>query len=639
MAEGVIQEYGADQITVLEGLSAVRKRPGMYIGTTDVRGLHHLVWEIVDNAIDEAMAGFCTDVIVTLKKDGSCAVEDNGRGIPVGKHKKTGKSALETVMTVLHAGGKFGDGGYKVSGGLHGVGISVVNALSATTIAEVRRDGKIYSQTYEKGNTKGELSSKPAPNNETGTTITFWPDAGIFDSIEFNYETIINRMRQQAYLTKGVSLSIIDEREGKEPSKYKFYFEGGVKSYVQHINKGKESIGDTVYIERETDDGLVEVALQYNNSFQENIYTFANNIHTIEGGTHLTGFKSALTRTINSYARKNEILKEKDGNLTAEDVREGLTAVISVKLGEPQFEGQTKSKLGNAEMRTAVESAFSEAFQEYMEENPNDARAIIGKCHLAARARMAARAARDTVIRKGALEGMTLPGKLADCSSRSPEESELFIVEGDSAGGSAKQGRNRHTQAILPLRGKILNVEQARLDRILGNNEVKNLIIALGVGIGETYDITKLRYHKVVIMTDADVDGAHIRTLILTLFYRHFKSLIEDGYIYIAQPPLYKVTQGRSVKYAYNEEEKEKIIQTFKKDARFSLQRYKGLGEMNPDQLWDTTMDKERRILLRVTIEDAERADSVFNTLMGSEVMPRKKFIQAHAKKVENLDI
>ena len=637
MAKGAVQEYSADQITVLEGLSAVRKRPGMYIGTTDVRGLHHLVWEIVDNAIDEAMAGFCTDINVKLHKDGSCSVEDNGRGIPVEKHKKTGKSALETVMTVLHAGGKFGDGGYKVSGGLHGVGVSVVNALSKKTVAEVYRDGKVYTKEYQKGKAKGVLNSVDAERSETGTRITFWPDETIFDSTVFDYQTIINRMRQQAYLTKGVTISILDERE--DDLRYRFYFEGGVKSYVQHINKGKDAIGDTVYIERESKDGLIEVALQYNNSFQENIYTFANNIHTIEGGTHLTGFKSALTRTINSYARKAEILKEKDGNLTAEDVREGLTAVISVKLGEPQFEGQTKSKLGNAEMRTAVESAFSEAFQEYMEENPNDAKAIIGKCHLAARARMAARAARDTVIRKGALEGMTLPGKLADCSSKDPAESELFIVEGDSAGGSAKQGRNRHTQAILPLRGKILNVEQARLDRILANNEVKNLIIALGVGIGETFDITKLRYHKVVIMTDADVDGAHIRTLILTLLYRHFKQLIEEGYIYIAQPPLYKITQGRSAKYAYNEEEKDAVIKGFKKDARFSIQRYKGLGEMNPDQLWDTTMDKENRVLLRVSIEDAERADSVFNTLMGSEVMPRKKFIQAYAKKVENLDI
>ncbi|MEK7673016.1 MAG: DNA topoisomerase (ATP-hydrolyzing) subunit B [Patescibacteria group bacterium] len=628
--------YSADQIQVLEGLQAVRKRPGMYIGSTDVTGLHHLVWEIVDNAIDEAMAGFCTNVMVNIQKDGGLSVEDNGRGIPVDVHKKTGKSALETVMTVLHAGGKFGDGGYKVSGGLHGVGASVVNALSVTTIAEVYRDGKVYQQTYERGTPAGDVKSI-GKSDKQGTKITFYPDKEIFESVEFIKPTILNRMRQQAYLTKGITISIADERD---ESQYRFYFEGGIKSYVQHLNKGKEPIGGAiVYVEKEVPEGMIEVALQYNTTFQETIYTFANNIHTVDGGMHLTGFKSALTRTINSYARKQEILKEKDDNLLADDVREGLTAIVSVKLANPQFEGQTKGKLGNAEMRTAVETVFAESLAQYFEEHPADARAVVGKCTLAARARMAARAARDTVIRKGALEGMTLPGKLADCSSKDPSESELFIVEGDSAGGSAKQGRDRHIQAILPLRGKILNVEQARLDRILENNEVKNLIIAMGVGIGDSFDATRLRYHKIVIMTDADVDGAHIRTLILTLFYRYFKSLIEGGYIYIAQPPLYKVAQGKSVNYVYSDEEKNNLTKGFAKDAKFSIQRYKGLGEMNPDQLWETTMNPSNRVMLQVTIDDAERADKVFDTLMGAEVIPRKKFIQAYAKKVKNLDI
>ncbi|MBI5754161.1 DNA topoisomerase (ATP-hydrolyzing) subunit B [Candidatus Peregrinibacteria bacterium] len=629
------QSYGADQIQVLEGLAAVRKRPGMYIGSTDVTGLHHLVWEIVDNAIDEAMAGFCTEINVWINKDGSVAVEDNGRGIPVDKHKKTGKSALETVLTVLHAGGKFGDGGYKVSGGLHGVGSSVVNALSSKLIAEVYRDGKVYRQEYKIGEAQDEVKVV-GKTEKRGTKITFYPDKTMFDTVEFNMETIINRMRQQAYLTKGVTISIMDERND---GKYRFYFEGGVKSYVQHLNNNKENIGDVVYIEKEVPEGMIEVALQYNTSFQEIIYTFANNINTIDGGMHLTGFKTALTRTINSYARKNELLKEKDDNLIADDVREGLTAIVSVKLANPQFEGQTKGKLGNAEMRTAVETVFGDAFAEYMEEHPQDARGIVGKCTLAARARLAARAARDTVIRKGALEGMTLPGKLADCSSREPAESELYIVEGDSAGGSAKQGRDRHTQAILPLRGKILNVEQSRLDKILGNNEVKNLIIAMGVGIGESFDIARLRYHKIIIMTDADVDGAHIRTLLLTLFYRYFKALIDGGFIYIAQPPLYKIAQGKAVHYVFSDEEKNKVTKGMGKDAKYSIQRYKGLGEMNPEQLWETTMDPANRSMLKVTIEDAEKADKVFDTLMGSEVVPRKKFIQAYAKKVKNLDI
>ncbi len=636
MADKATQEYGADQIQVLEGLTAVRKRPGMYIGSTDVTGLHHLVWEVVDNAIDEAMAGFCNEIVVTLQKDGGVSVEDNGRGIPVDKHKKTGKSALETVLTVLHAGGKFGDGGYKVSGGLHGVGVSVVNALSVKLMAEVYRDGNIYSQEYKLGDACNEVKIT-GKTEKLGTKITFYPDGDIFDTLEFDYQTILNRMRQQAYLTKGVRISIVDERQ--EGKKYRFYFEGGIKSYVQHLNHNKDSIGGVVYIEKEVEEGIIEVALQYNNSFQETIYTFANNIHTVDGGMHLTGFKAALTRTINNYARTTEMLKEKDANLVADDVREGLTAVVSVKLADPQFEGQTKGKLGNAEMRTAVETVFGDAFVEYLEERPADARGIIGKCLLAARARLAARAARDTVIRKGLLEGMTLPGKLADCSSKDPANSEIYIVEGDSAGGSAKQARDRETQAILPLRGKILNVEQSRLDKILANNEVKNLIIALGIGIGESFDIAKLRYHKIIIMTDADVDGAHIRTLILTLFYRYFKPVIDGGYLYIAQPPLYKVTKGKVVRYAYSDEQKDNITKEFEKDAKYGIQRYKGLGEMNPEQLWETTMEPTNRTLLQVSIEDAERADNVFDTLMGSEVMPRKKFIQAYAKKVQNLDI
>ncbi|MBU1019407.1 MAG: DNA topoisomerase (ATP-hydrolyzing) subunit B [Patescibacteria group bacterium] len=631
------KDYSADNITVLEGLQAVRKRPGMYVGTTDTAGLHHLIWEIVDNAIDEAMGGHCQNIIVIMHEDGSLSVEDDGRGIPVDKHKRTGLSALETVLTVLHAGGKFGEGGgYKVSGGLHGVGVSVVNALSISLKAEVYRDGKTYYQEYSCGKSLCELKEIDK-SDKTGTKISFVPDPKIFESVEFNYDVIMNRLRQQAYLTKGVAIHLINEKEDK---RCQFYFEGGIKSYVKHLNKNREAIGnEIVYIERDVPEGLIEISLQYTQAFQETIYTFANNIHTTEGGMHLTGFRSALTRVVNSYARKNDLIKEKDDNLTSDDVREGITAVISVKLGDPQFEGQTKSKLGNAEMRTAVETVFGEAFMEFLNENPSEARSIIGKCALAARARLAARAARDTVIRKGALEGMTLPGKLADCSSRDPESTELYIVEGDSAGGSAKQGRDRQTQAILPLRGKILNVEQARLDKILANNEIKALIIALGVGVGETFDLEKLRYGKIVIMTDADVDGAHIRTLLLTLFFRYFKSLIESGHLYIAQPPLFKVSQGKKFCWAYNEEQKEEFIKTLSSDQKIGVQRYKGLGEMNPEQLWDTTMNPDTRTMLQVTIDDAERADKVFETLMGPEVPPRKKFIQTHAKKVRNLDI
>jgi len=541
---------------------------------------------------------------------------------------------LETVLTILHAGGKFGDGGYKVSGGLHGVGISVVNALSSNLEAEVYKDGKIHRQQYQRGEAKSELEVV-GDTDKKGTKITFYPDEEIFEHTDFDFSIVLNRLRQQAYLTKGVSIQIIDEREDK---KYKFYFEGGIKSYVQHLNQNKESIGDIVYIEKEVDEGIVEVSLQYTQAFQEQIFTFANNIHTVEGGMHLTGFRSALTRTINNYARKNDLLKEKEDNLTADDVREGLTAIISVKLGDPQFEGQTKSKLGNAEMRTAVEAVFGDVFTEYLEEHPPQARLFFAKCALAARARLAARAARDTVIRKGALEGLTLPGKLADCSNKDAAESELFIVEGESAGGSAKMGRNREFQAILPLKGKILNVEQARMDRILGNQEIKNLIIALGIGIGDVMDIAKIRYHKVIIMTDADVDGQHIRTLLLTLFYRYMKPVIDGGYLYVAQPPLYKMAFQKKIRYAYLEEEKDQIIAE-NPDFAKNIQRYKGLGEMNPDQLWETTMDPEVRLMYKISVDDAEEADRTFDMLMGAEVLPRKKFIQAHAKKVQNLDV
>lgn len=667
--------YSAEQIQVLEGLEPVRKRPGMYIGSTDVRGLHHCVYEIVDNAVDEAMAGHCDTILVTLHDDGSVSVEDNGRGIPIDIHPKKKLPALEIVLTTLHAGGKFGgdDSGYKVSGGLHGVGSSVVNALSDKMRAEVYRDGAIHHQEYKRGKTQYKLKQE-GTTKKTGTKIQFWPDGTIFDTLEFSMTTLMTRFRQQAYLTRGITIAITDERkerpeEDKEhPRLYRFSFEGGIAAYVRHLNESKDSIGSPIWFEKDTDDGMVEVGLQYTQSFAEHVVSFANNIHTVEGGHHLSGFKAALTRTINAYARKQGFLKEKDDNLTADDVREGLTAVISVRLKEPQFEGQTKGKLGNAEMKTAVESVVNEKLAEYLEEHPGEAKEIIGKCHLAARARLAARAARDSVIRKGALEGMTLPGKLADCSSRDPAVSEMFIVEGDSAGGSAKQGRNREFQAILPLRGKILNVEQARLDKMLSNNEVKSLIIALGVGIGEIKDLSKLRYHRIVIMTDADVDGAHIRTLLLTLFFRYFPELIDAGFLYIAQPPLFKIAKGKDVRYVYTEEQKNVVLEEMgvhsedteesdeesdepetaesdeptekkKRSARVSIQRYKGLGEMNPDQLWETTMDPENRILLRVTMDDAEAADNVFTTLMGSEVAPRRKFIQTHAKGVKNLDV
>lgn len=663
--------YGADQITVLEGLDPVRKRPGMYIGSTSAAGLHHLIWEVVDNSIDEAMAGYANEVSVSLLEDGMVSVKDNGRGIPVEKHKVTGVSALETVLTKLHAGGKFGGGGYKVSGGLHGVGVSVVNALSEYLKAEIHRDGKIWTQEFKAG--KPVKAAKPVGTcKDNGTIITFKPDSTIFTELEFNWGKILDRLRQQSYLTKGITLNVFDRRPDHRAKNYRFHFEGGIKSYIKSLHRNKNIKNDTVfYVEKDVKDGKVEIALQYNDEYNETLLAFANNIHNPEGGTHVAGFRSALTRTLNNYARSKNLLKEKQDNLTGDDVREGLTAIISVKLTDPQFEGQTKGKLGNAEMKGYVETVFNESFNTYLEEHPKEAEAIIGKCVLSAQARLAARTARATILRKGALEGMTLPGKLADCSSRHPEECELYIVEGDSAGGSAKQGRNRKFQAILPLRGKILNVERARLDKMLANIEIKNLVIALGTNIDDQLDLEKLRYHRIIIMTDADVDGAHIRTLLLTLFFRHFTPLINGGYIYIAQPPLYQLKKGSAVRYAYSDEEKEAIIielggtvqesveiseendegentevevedkkeEEIKKTSKISIQRYKGLGEMNPDQLWETTMNPTSRIVKQVTIEDAAKADVIFDMLMGDNVAPRKKFIQTHAKKVQNLDI
>ncbi len=628
-------DYSADSIQVLEGLEPVRKRPWMYIGSTDARWLHHLVWEIVDNSIDEAMAGHCNTITITLGKDGSCQVEDNGRWIPVEKHAKTGKSTLETILTVLHAGGKFGWGGYKVSGWLHWVGSSVVNALSTKMEAWVHRDGKVHYQSFSTGKSDGDIEVT-GKTDHTGTIIKFFPDASIFkETIDFDYKTIVSRLRQQAYLTKGITLIIFDERTDK---KYKFYFEWGIKSYVHFLNRKEDTLGDAFYVEKEKNEILVEVSLQYNKEFSNNIISFVNNIHTPEGGTHMTGFRTALTRTINKYAREKDILKEKDQNLTNEDVVEGITAVLSVKVVDPQFEWQTKAKLGTSEARGAVDSVFAEAFMDFLNEDPKSAKQIIDKVFLAAKARLAARAARDTVVRKWALEGMTLPGKLADCSSKDPTVSEIYLVEGDSAGGSAKQWRDRETQAILPLRGKILNTEQARIDKIFANNEIKNLIIAMGTGIGETFDVTKLRYHRIVIMTDADVDGSHIRTLLLTFFFRYFREIVAWGYLYIAQPPLYKLTKWKKSWYVYTEEKKQEIIDEHDIIGE-NIQRYKGLGEMNPEQLWETTMDPEARKMYRVSIWEAEKADEIFKILMGGEVAPRRRFIQNRAKDVQNLDI
>ncbi len=629
--------YEAKDIYVLEGLEPVRKRPGMYIGSTGAEGLHHLIWEVVDNGLDEAMAGYGDTIEVILLPDNKVKITDNGRGIPVEKHPQTKKSTLETVMCTLHAGGKFGGESYKIAGGLHGVGVSVVNALSKWTKAEVCRNGNRYVQEYSRGKPKNKVK-KNGKCKQTGTIITFEPDPSVFKKIEFKWFKILKHLRQQAYLTKGIKIIIRDERRETLKS-HTFYFEGGIVSYVKYLNRDQTTKHENIfYISREHQDILVEVAFQYTNDIQGLEEGFANNIHTGEGGMHITGFRTALTRTFNDYARKNGYLKNSDGNLSGDDVREGLTAVISVKLREPQFEGQTKARLGNPEARTIVESVMTDALEEFLEKNPQDARSIMEKNILAAKARQAAKAARDTVIRKGVLEGLALPGKLADCSNRNPEESELFIVEGDSAAGSSKQGRDRKFQAILPLRGKILNVEKARLDKALTSKEIRALVIALGAAIAEEFDINKLRYHRIILTLDADVDGAHIRTLLLTLFYRYFPEIIEKGYLYIAQPPLYRIKKGKQVKYGYTEADKKEILSVMGSD-KVNIQRYKGLGEMNPDQLWETTMDPANRMMKQVTVDDAKEADKIFDVLMGDEVAPRKKFIQTHAKKVKNLDI
>ncbi len=631
--------YDENQIQVLEGLEAVRKRPGMYIGSTSSRGLHHLVWEVVDNSIDEALAGYCDQIDVIIHQDNSITVIDNGRGIPVGEEKKTKRPALEVVLTVLHAGGKFGGEGYKVSGGLHGVGVSVVNALSEHLTATVKLKGKVYRQEYKRGTPQYDLQVIGELDNEeeSGTTITFKPDVEIFtETTVYEYDLLQSRIRELAFLNKGIQITLTDERTGVQNS---FHYEGGIAQFVEFLNSKKEAIHEVIYVEGTKDSIQAEIALQYNEGYSENIYSFANNIHTHEGGTHESGFKSALTRVLNDYARKSGAIKDNDQNLSGDDVREGLTAIISVKIPEPQFEGQTKTKLGNSEVRGIVESMFAEKLQEFMDEHPAVARRILEKGIQAARAREAARKARELTRRKGALEVSSLPGKLADCSSRDASISELYIVEGDSAGGSAKSGRDRHFQAILPLRGKILNVEKARLDRILSNAEIRAIITAMGTGISEDFDISKARYHKLIIMTDADVDGAHIRTLLLTFFFRYMRQLIESGYVYIAQPPLYKLERNKVVRYAYNEAQRDKIMQEFGEGAKVNIQRYKGLGEMNPGQLWETTMDPEARTLLQVRIQDAIEADLIFDTLMGDNVEPRRDFIQEHAKYVKNLDI
>jgi DNA gyrase subunit B len=626
--------YDETQIQVLEGLEAVRRRPSMYIGSTGPKGLHHLVYEVVDNSIDEALAGVCDRIDITILPDNSVRVVDNGRGIPVKTHPKLGKSTVEVVLTILHAGGKFGGEGYKVSGGLHGVGVSVVNALSEWLRIEVMRDGGIYCQEYRRGKPVTDLQ-RVGKSREDGTTVHFLPDAEIFENVDFNYDTLAQRLREVAFLNKGIAISITDERTD---AKSLFKYEGGITSFVRHLNKNKDALHpEPIYVEREKDGCIVEIALQYNDGYQENILSFANNIHTYEGGTHEAGFKSALTRVVNDYARKNGLLKEAEANLTGEDIREGLTAVLSVKLLDPQFEGQTKTKLGNSEMRSIVDSITAEGLGIYLEENPSVARKTIDKAVNAARAREAARKARELTRRKNALEVTALPGKLTDCTVRDPAMSELYLVEGDSAGGSAKQGRDRRFQAILPLRGKIINVEKARLDKILNNEEIRTLITALGTGISEDFDITKARYHKVVIMTDADVDGSHIRTLLLTFFYRYMQPLLEAGYIYIAQPPLYLAKKGKEEYYVYNDAELEHLLSEIGRDG-ITLQRYKGLGEMNAEQLWETTMDPEKRTFLQVMLEDAIAADEIFTILMGDKVEPRREFIQEHATEVINLD-
>ena len=628
-------DYDAASIQVLEGLEAVRKRPGMYIGSTDERGLHHLVWEVVDNSIDEAMAGQAKTITVTIKKDGIVIVQDDGRGVPVGKHS-TGKDALEVVHTVLHSGAKFGDGGYKVSGGLHGVGVSVVNALSSWMRVESARDKFVWAQEYSRGKATTPVRKIGPQGTRRGTTTSFLADPEMFQTTEYSFELISQRLRESAYLTKRVWITFTDERNDRERS---FYFEGGLQSFVRHLNRNKEVLHTRpIYVERREGSTAVEVALQYNDSYTENVLAFANNINTPDGGSHVTGFRAALTSSLNDWARRAGVLRDADGNLSGDDVREGLTAVISVKLTDPQFEGQTKAKLGNAEVKGQVQTAVADSLGQYLDENPADGRRIIEKCVTAARAREAARKARDLVIRKGALDGMSLPGKLADCQERDPARSELYLVEGNSAGGSAKQGRDRRNQAILPLRGKLLNVEKARLDRILSSENVRPLIIALGAGIGESFDLAKLRYHRIIIMTDADVDGAHIRTLLLTFFYRHMPQVIDEGYLYIAQPPLYRVSTGKVTRYAQTEKERDRIIKDFNV-KNLSVQRFKGLGEMNADQLWETTMNPETRTLLRVDGENAALADEIFTMLMGEKVGPRKDFIKTEARKVQNLDV
>ena len=635
------EQYGADQIQILEGLEAVRKRPGMYIGSTSARGLHHLVYEIVDNAVDEALAGYCDSIEVTINPDNSITVVDDGRGIPVGIQKKAGLPAVEVVFTILHAGGKFGNGGYKVSGGLHGVGASVVNALSEWLEVKVYRDGNVYQQRYERGKVCYPLKivGKCSPA-EHGTSVTFLPDKEIFEETVYDYDTLKVRLRETAFLTKNLKITLKDEREEKKEKT--FHYEGGIKEFVTYLNKGKEPLYDQIIYCEGTREGVyVEVSMQHNDSYTENIYTFVNNINTPEGGTHLTGFKNALTKTFNDYARKNKLLKENEESLSGEDIREGLTAIISVKISEPQFEGQTKQKLGNSEARTAVDNIVSEQLTYFLEQNPAVAKAMCEKSILAQRARAAARKARELTRRKSALEGMALPGKLADCSDKNPENCEIYIVEGDSAGGSAKTARSRATQAILPLRGKILNVEKARMDKIYGNAEIKAMITAFGTGIHDDFDITKLRYHKIIIMTDADVDGAHISTLLLTFIYRFMPELIKQGYVYLAQPPLYKVEKNKKVWYAYSDDELNALLADIGRDSSNKIQRYKGLGEMDAEQLWETTMDPERRILLRVTMDEetTSEVDLTFTTLMGDQVEPRREFIEANAKKVKNLDI
>ena len=632
-------DYTAASIQVLEGLEAVRRRPGMYIGSTDARGLHHLVWEVVDNSIDEAMAGHARTIRVTVRADGTVEVVDDGRGVPVGKHN-TGKDAMEVVHTVLHAGGKFGGGGYKVSGGLHGVGVSVVNALSEWLRVESARDGGVWAQEYQRGKPTGPVKRIAAQGDRRGTRTVFRADPQMFETTEFSFDLISQRLRESAYLTKGVWITLVDERVDRERS---FYFEGGLQSFVRHLNRNKEALHTRpIYVERLENGTHVEVALQYNDTYTETVLAFANNINTVDGGTHVTGFRAALTSSLNDWARKSGVLKDSDANLAGDDVREGLTAVISVKLTDPQFEGQTKAKLGNAEVKGQVQTAVTDSLTQYLEENPGDGRRIIEKCLTAARAREAARKARDLVIRKGALDGLSLPGKLADCQERDPARSELFIVEGDSAGGSAKQGRDRRFQAVLPLRGKVLNVEKARLDKIVASENVRPLIIALGAGIegigDDSYDIAKLRYHRIIIMTDADVDGAHIRTLLLTFFYRHMPQVIESGYLYIAQPPLYRISTGKVTRYAHTDRERDAIVKELKV-KNTSVQRFKGLGEMNADQLWETTMNPETRVLLRAEIDDAAETDRIFTMLMGEKVEPRKDFIKAEARKVQNLDV